>query len=305
MKERISFWSAQWLPVVMQSMPRANISSAMARVMPKPPAAFSPLTIDEIGLEGLSQPRQFCCDNIAPGAPDDVADEKNMHGGFIVLKPSNHQPGAVKMVRRLIITIAVWLAFMAALLFGAAGTLDWRPAWTFLMEMLVGGLAVFLWLLRHNPDLLRERLASPFQKQQVFSDKIFMPLVTIAWCGWIVLMGLDAERWKTSWMPDTWHIVGALLVVLCFVMTWFTFRENSFAAPVIKIQKERGQKVISSGPYRYVRHPMYVGAVLYFIGVPLAARFLARPTLCAAADLGAGDPNRARGACLAQRSSGL
>jgi protein-S-isoprenylcysteine O-methyltransferase Ste14 len=173
------------------------------------------------------------------------------------------------MVRRLIITIAVWLAFMVALLFGAAGTLDWRPAWTFLMEMLVGGLAVFLWLLRHNRDLLRERLASPFQKQQVSSDKIFMPLVAIAWCGWIVLIGLDAARWKTSWMPDTWHIVGALLVVLCFVMTWFTFRENSFAAPVIKIQKERGQKVISSGPYRYVRHPMYVGAVLYFIGVPL------------------------------------
>jgi protein-S-isoprenylcysteine O-methyltransferase Ste14 len=52
-------------------------------------------------------------------------------------------------------------------------------------------------------------------------------------------------------------------------MTWLTFRENSFAAPVIKIQKERGQRVISSGPYRYVRHPMYSGALLYFVGVPL------------------------------------
>ena len=53
------------------------------------------------------------------------------------------------------------------------------------------------------------------------------------------------------------------------MLVWLTFRENSFAAPVIKIQEERGQRVISTGPYRIVRHPMYAGGILYMIGIPL------------------------------------
>jgi protein-S-isoprenylcysteine O-methyltransferase Ste14 len=59
------------------------------------------------------------------------------------------------------------------------------------------------------------------------------------------------------------------LIPIGFFIVWLTFRENSFAAPVIKIQEERGQRVISTGPYRIVRHPMYAGATFYMIGMPL------------------------------------
>ncbi len=62
---------------------------------------------------------------------------------------------------------------------------------------------------------------------------------------------------------------GAVLVPVGFFIVWLAFRENSFAAPVVRIQAERGQRVISTGPYRIVRHPMYAGATVYMIGMPL------------------------------------
>ncbi len=70
-------------------------------------------------------------------------------------------------------------------------------------------------------------------------------------------------------MPEAMSAAGAVLIPIGFFIVWLTFRENSFAAPVIKIQEERGQRVISTGPYRIVRHPMYAGATLYMIGMPL------------------------------------
>ena len=63
--------------------------------------------------------------------------------------------------------------------------------------------------------------------------------------------------------------VGALLIAVGLVIVWLTFRENSFAAPVVRIQDERQQRVISTGPYAIVRHPMYSGASVYMIGMPL------------------------------------
>jgi protein-S-isoprenylcysteine O-methyltransferase Ste14 len=96
-----------------------------------------------------------------------------------------------------------------------------------------------------------------------------MLVMIVIWHGWIVLMALDVKRWRLSEAPDWVMYVGAVLIPLGFLAVLRTFRENSFAAPVIKIQKERGQKVIDSGPYALVRHPMYAGALLYLLGTPL------------------------------------
>src|SRR6478672_8816155 len=158
---------------------------------------------------------------------------------------------------------------MGALLFLSAGTLDWPGAWIFMAEFVIGGLAVTLWLARHDPGLLKERMNAPFQKDQVFWDKVFMAFIIVVWFSWLVLMALDAKRWSLSQMPEALNYAGAVLIPIGFFLVWLTFRENSFAAPVIKIQKERGQRVTSTGPYRIVRHPMYAGATLYMIGMPL------------------------------------
>jgi protein-S-isoprenylcysteine O-methyltransferase Ste14 len=82
-------------------------------------------------------------------------------------------------------------------------------------------------------------------------------------------MALDAVRFGWSRMPIWAQAIGAILIALCMYVACLTFRENSYAAPVVKIASERGHRVVSSGPYAYVRHPMYAGALLFFIGAPL------------------------------------
>jgi protein-S-isoprenylcysteine O-methyltransferase Ste14 len=164
---------------------------------------------------------------------------------------------------------ALWFLLTGALLFACAGTLDWPGAWVFMAELVIASLAITLWLARYDPGLLRERMGSPFQPDQVRSDKLFMAFVLVIWHGWLVLMAFDARRWGWSHMPDALSVTGAMLIVIGFFVVWLTFRENSFAAPVIKIQDERGHRVISTGPYGIVRHPMYSGAIVYLVGIPL------------------------------------
>jgi protein-S-isoprenylcysteine O-methyltransferase Ste14 len=162
-----------------------------------------------------------------------------------------------------------WIALIGVLLFVPAGTLDWPQAWIFLAEFVLGGSALTLWLARHDPALLRERMRSPIQKEQTPWDKLFMGFIMLLWYGWLALMALDARRWQLSHMPLALAVVGVILIAVGFLIVWLTFRENSYAAPVIKIQEQRGQHVIDTGPYGVVRHPMYVGGVLYMLGMPL------------------------------------
>jgi protein-S-isoprenylcysteine O-methyltransferase Ste14 len=173
------------------------------------------------------------------------------------------------MVAKLFIwTIAVYAA-MAALLCGVAGTWRWPQAWILAVEMAASGLAIGLWLARHDSGLLAERLAPPFQRGQERLDKVFMASVVVLWIAWHVFMALDAARFRLSHVPPWAQAIGALVIMLSMGAVFLTFRENSFAAPVVKIQKERGQTVVTTGPYRYVRHPMYAGASLMFVGIPL------------------------------------
>lgn len=162
-----------------------------------------------------------------------------------------------------------WICLMGAALFGSAGTLDWRGGWIFMGEMVLSSGATVAWLAMHDPALLKERLGSPIQRDQKFWDKVFMPSIVVIWYGWMVLMALDVKRWHFSAVPDWVTYTGAALIPLGFLVVLRTFRENTFAAPVIKIQQERGQKVIDTGPYALVRHPMYAGAFLYLLGTPL------------------------------------
>ena len=173
------------------------------------------------------------------------------------------------MVVKLIVQTVVWVTTMGILLFVAAGTCKWSAAWFFLAEEGSLGLAVGLWLARHDPALLAERLAPIVQRDQKRWDKLLMGVVFVGWNGWLVVMALDAQRFRWSTMPFGWRVVGAVLIFLSIFIAWLTFRENSYAAPVVKLQRDRGQSVISSGPYRYVRHPMYAGAILFFFGAPL------------------------------------
>jgi protein-S-isoprenylcysteine O-methyltransferase Ste14 len=173
------------------------------------------------------------------------------------------------MVSKLITQTVVWIAAMAAVLFLSAGTVFWPAAWVFLAEMGGLGIAIGLWLARNDPALLAERLSAGFQAAQKTWDKVFMVTVFVLWSSWLVLMALDAVRFGWSQVPVWAQAIGATLIALCMYIACLTFRANSYAAPVVKIASDRGHHVVSSGPYAYVRHPMYAGALLFFIGAPL------------------------------------
>ena len=173
------------------------------------------------------------------------------------------------MVGKLIIQTLVFYALTAILLFAAAGTWRWPQAWIFIIEMIATGIAIGIWLARHDPGLLAERMSSPIQRGQAIGDKLILLFICVAWPAWLVFIALDAKRWRLSHLPTWAQIAGALLILVAMYACYRTFRENSFAAPVVKIQKERGQTVVTTGPYAVVRHPMYAGAGLMFFGIPM------------------------------------
>jgi protein-S-isoprenylcysteine O-methyltransferase Ste14 len=172
------------------------------------------------------------------------------------------------MIARLLLQNTVLTAAMGALLFAAAGTLHWPGAWVFLVTSVVLGPLCGWWLYRIDPALLAERLRPVLQRDQPAADKVFMVVFVVAMLGWLVAMGLDRRHLASS-MNVAWQVLGFVLFLASTLFTLWVFRENSFAAPVVKLQTERAQRVISTGPYAHVRHPMYSGMILFFASVPL------------------------------------
>jgi protein-S-isoprenylcysteine O-methyltransferase Ste14 len=171
------------------------------------------------------------------------------------------------MIFRLVIQLALWLLSMALVLFFAAGDPAWSAAWAFLLEVGLLSLAVGLALNARDPRLLAERMKAPIQRDQVAWDKRFILAIFLGFYLWLALMGLDAWRLRWSRLPQSLQGVGLLAVAATFCITWLTFRANHFAATTVKLQA--GQNVIDSGPYAVVRHPMYAGAMAFFVGAPL------------------------------------
>jgi protein-S-isoprenylcysteine O-methyltransferase Ste14 len=173
------------------------------------------------------------------------------------------------MLTKSLVRTVVWLVVIAILLFVPAGTLSWTGGWIFLIETAVISIVLGIWLAKHDPELLKERLRSPIQKEQSTQDKIVTGLLVSLFFAWFVFMALDAVRFKWSSVPAWLEIPGALGVLVASYIGYLTLRENTFAALVVKVQKERDQTVISTGPYHYVRHPMYAGMLFYLPGAPL------------------------------------
>jgi protein-S-isoprenylcysteine O-methyltransferase Ste14 len=172
-----------------------------------------------------------------------------------------------RIVLILALQIIAWTIVMAVVLLWPAGTLAYPGGWAFIVLFAVAGFAISFWLYKHNPRLLRERMASPIQREQKSWDRVFLSAFILAFFGWMAFMAWDASRANFAAVAPWLQVVGAVAVAVGFLGGWLAFRENTFAAPVVKIQE--GQKPIDTGVYRIVRHPMYAGALVYLLGMPL------------------------------------
>ena len=172
------------------------------------------------------------------------------------------------MIAKLLLQNTIFVVALGALLFASAGTLHWPAAWVFLVVSAIIGPACGLWLANTDPALLAERLRPTFQADQPAADKKFMLTFVVVALIWLVAIGLD-RRAQASGVPLPLQALGLAMYLLSTAFIMWVFRENSFAAPVVKVQAERHHRVVSSGPYAFVRHPMYSGIMLFFFGVPL------------------------------------
>ena len=173
------------------------------------------------------------------------------------------------LVLNLLVQTIVWFGIMGAIIFSAAGTMDYAGGWLYLGEMVAISLVLGLHGARVDPGLIKERLKPPLQRDQPLADKlVLIPLLILAFGGTGV-MAADAARWRWSMMPPAVQWGGCGLVLAAIGFMYWTMRTNSFAAPVVKIQKDRGQVVITTGPYAIVRHPLYFGALFYIAGTSL------------------------------------
>lgn len=173
------------------------------------------------------------------------------------------------LVLNLLIQTIVWFGLMGVIIFAAAGTTHYAGGWVYLGEMVAISLVLGFYGARVDPGLLKERLKPPVQKDQPLADKLILIPVLLLIFGGMGFMAADAERWRWSSMPPAVQWAGCALILAAIAFIYWTMRANSFAAPVVKIQKDRGQTVITTGPYAIVRHPMYFGALFYIAGTSL------------------------------------
>jgi len=173
-----------------------------------------------------------------------------------------------RMISKLLLQTLIWIVVMGALLFVPAGTLHWPAAWVYLGTMAILGVAAGLWLAKTDPALLAERMHPMMQRDQPAADKKFMLAFGFVALIWFLTIGLD-RRYHPSGVPLALQVLGWAMLLMSTGFIMWVMRENSFAAPVVKLQTERGHRVISTGPYAWVRHPMYTGTILFFVGAPL------------------------------------
>jgi protein-S-isoprenylcysteine O-methyltransferase Ste14 len=189
-------------------------------------------------------------------------------------------------VRKLILGVVWTVCTYGAVLFLPAGTLHWWRAWVFLGVLTVLTIATMVGVLRTRPGLLKERYKGLIQKGQPPVDRVLVLLFLAAYMGSLVFIPLDVFQYHLLPKPSVWvSSFGLVLVVVGWVIISLVFRENAFAAPVVRHQVEREHKVVDTGVYSIVRHPMYLGIFIMNVGTALwlesyAAALLAIVPMC-------------------------
>lgn len=150
-------------------------------------------------------------------------------------------------------------------LFWPAGRIDWWPAWAAIAVWLVWFTAMDVIILRFNPELMAERLTPP--KGAKTWDKVILSILRLTQLVRYILAGLDQHYGWTGGIPLSAQIAALTVCILsCALFVW-AMASNTFFSQIVRIQSDHGHAVATEGPYRYMRHPGYVGMILFEFGI--------------------------------------
>jgi protein-S-isoprenylcysteine O-methyltransferase Ste14 len=171
------------------------------------------------------------------------------------------------LYRRSFIGLLVLFLVTASLIFGGAGTFCYWQAWIFLAIYFATASAMTFYLIRNDPALAARRMSGGPWAEREPAQKIIMSLASAGFIGLILLPAID-HRFAWSDLPISAVLIGDVIILLGWLGIFFVFRENSFSSATIEVSAD--QRVISTGPYAWVRHPMYAAGLVMLLGIPIA-----------------------------------
>jgi len=172
-----------------------------------------------------------------------------------------------KLVARYAIRETMGIVGMGVALFWSAGRIDWWPAWASIAVMLAWIIATAIIIFRFNPDLLAERLGP--RKGAKPWDTAIVSILGLTQLARYIIAGLDQRHGWTGGFPLAAQIAALIICALGYALFVWATASNAFFSRIVRIQPERGHTVVTGGPYHYVRHPAYFGAILYELAVPI------------------------------------
>lgn len=176
------------------------------------------------------------------------------------------KPSLDKAGRRRIVVVLVTMAIGWAILFLGAGTLRYTEAWAYVALQLIVFLTAGLYIIRRNPGIINERGNIQVEKSW---DRVIMWLYAPQMVLMPLVAGLD-YRFGWSTVPLWLQIISFIMIIPGMVLPYWAMLVNNYLVVTVRVQEERDHRVVTGGPYHYVRHPMYVGIILSYLFTPLA-----------------------------------
>lgn len=169
-----------------------------------------------------------------------------------------------KLKKKIFLFFISGIIITGLMLFLPAGSLKYWHAWIFMCVLFTPAIFVVLYFLKHNPELLERRIKF---KEKEAQQKTIIKITNLIFFIGFLFPGFD-YRFGWSNVPTFLVIMSDIIIFLGYLLVFFVFKENSYTSIIIEVDKK--QKVITTGPYSVVRHPMYAGIIPMFIFMPLA-----------------------------------
>ncbi len=171
------------------------------------------------------------------------------------------------LYRKTLIGFLRTLVMLLAAVFGPVWTFRYWQGWAGLAAFFGPALVITIWVAKHDPALLERRLKAGAKAEQRIGQKVVQGIAAVVFLADYAIPALD-HRFGWSRMPWYVTLAGDAMMLIGFAIVFEVFKENSYTSGIIEVAND--QKVVSTGPYAHVRHPMYTGALIMLFGIPIA-----------------------------------